>query len=63
MSYAANRNIPAAKAIDDYQDSIADPSVRQPKDISGYVLVGWPLALLAVCMAYEGVARFLSWAF
>lgn len=45
MTYASNRRIPAAKAIDDFQDSIAQPNLRAPRDLSGWFIIGIPSEL------------------
>jgi hypothetical protein len=51
MTHARNRSIPAAKAIDEYQDSISDPSVRAPRDISGYAIIGGLVSIPAIGIA------------
>lgn len=33
-------NAPAARRIDEYQDSISDPSVKAGPDVSGYWFIG-----------------------
>ena len=60
MTYATNRSIRSAKEIDDYQDSISDPSVRAPGDISGWVLISLPLTVPAVAFAMGLLGRLLS---
>jgi hypothetical protein len=42
MNYKLNRNISRAKAIDDFQDSIADPNVKATMDLSGPILAVAP---------------------
>lgn len=53
MSYESNRSIPRARAIDEYQDSLASSNVRSGFDISGYVL-GIPV--LGLVGFYVGMA-------
>ena len=49
MTWQTNRNTPAAKAIDDYQDSISDPNVRVKRSHPTLIVVlAWVVFVLAV---------------
>lgn len=50
MTYQTNRRVPAARAIDDFQDSISDPSVPHPRDWSGWILGGFVFGCLALAL-------------